>query len=130
MIVSKLLTIPKGTTEPTVLFSFQVPEETLLYKVYIDIPYGWEYSAGIQILLNRSTSIPDFISNSEETSDNFLTGNDSFYELPVLKMIPNKGYIEIIGVNNDPNNDHSCAVVLVFSTKDELKMNENFGGVD
>lgn len=130
MIVSKLLTIPKGTTKPTVLFSFQTPEEIILYKVYIDIPCGWEYSAGIQILVNRSISIPDFISSSEESSVKFLTGNDSFYELPVFKMVPNKGYVEIIGVNNDPNNDHSCTVVLVFFTKDELKMIENFGGVE
>ena len=128
MIISKVITIPKNTTEPEVLFRIKLTGKYVLYKLYIDIPTGWEYSAGIQIILDSKDYIPDQVSQGGDKSDPYISGNDSYYDLIPFKNVEES--IEIIGINNDPDNDHTCVVTMLLFTQTELELAEKLGGVE
>jgi len=69
--------IPKNTTEPKELTRIKVGEG-ILHRVVIDIPSGWQYSAGIRIKhSNGMILFPDVT----EGTDEWITGDDSDYDL-------------------------------------------------
>lgn len=73
----------------------------------IDIPDGWNYSAGVQIRIGKFY-FP--IEDTQSGQDTF-TGNDT--DLPLRPdIIVNEDKIEIFGQNNDTVYAHTCVITL------------------
>jgi len=100
--------IPANTTKATELTRFRV-YEGILHRVIIDIPSGWQYSAGIRIRHSNGTLLfPDI----EEGTDEWITGDDSYYDLIINKPVPS-GKLIIEGINNTAY-DQPFTMLIVY----------------
>lgn len=79
-------------------------------KLKIDIPSGWQYSAGVRIVAGRN-NLPKQTADSEK----YFTGDDDTLDLePDIVLKEDK--IEIFAINNDATNSHDA--VLTFEVED------------
>ena len=108
--------ISAGTSEENPIELARIPVDYLvLHKVYIDIPSGWQYSAGIRIKHTNMGQILPVTAFGEDT-DNWITGDDSNYEIPLdLPLSP--GELVIEGVNNT-DYDQPFTITLIFYIED------------
>ncbi len=80
----------------------------ILRKLKIDIPQGWQFSAGVRFEFGRSKTLP---TTNVDNTEKYYTGDDTDLDLsPDLVLL--EDVIEIFGINNDVSNDHSCIVTM------------------
>ena len=81
----------------------------IIKKLKIDIPAGWQYSAGVRIEAGRN----NFPKQSDDT-EKYFTGDDDTLDLePSTELKEDK--ISIFGINNDAVNPHDA--VLTFEVE-------------
>ncbi len=114
MILPFTITIPASTNQRTELDKETIPEGVIT-RVYIDIPSGWAYTAGIQIEVNGDLILPTPTKN-----EGFITGDDTNLEFRIYKRV-SEGELRILGVNFD-SNDHSCVIFVELLTGDEIRV--------
>ncbi len=114
MILPFTITIPASTSNRTELVNEKVPEG-IITRVYIDIPSGWAYTAGIQIEVNGNIILP-----TPTKSEEYITGDDTNLDFRVYKRV-SEGELRILGVNFDTN-DHSCVLFVELLTEDEIEV--------
>ena len=119
MILPFTITIPASTNQRKELAKEKIPEGVIT-RIYIDIPSGWAYTAGIQIEVNGNLILPTPTKNEE-----FVTGDDTNLEFRIYKKV-SEGELKIFGVNYDVN-DHSCVIFVELLTKEELKVLKEVG---
>ncbi len=119
MILPFTITIPASTSQRTELIKENVPEG-IITRVYIDIPSGWAYTAGIQIEVNGNLILP-----TPTKSEEFITGDDTNLEFRIYERV-SEGELMILGVNFDTN-DHSCVLFVELLTPEELCLLKEVG---
>lgn len=102
-----VLNIPKNTTIEKIILSGDALSG-ILKKLIINIPQGWQFSAGIKIKWGNKIQMP---SPQWKSGDDYYTGEN----IP-LTFEPNIDVSELVpifwGINNDALNDHTCVVTL------------------
>ena len=107
--ITYLATVPASTTVPTVLYSFKVSEEYILEDITVNAFDDVDGTAGLQILIGSSYTIPD-----NEAGDGFLSGDNTTYTIPVGDDISLGKTIRIVGKNIGSADAH---FFLVFNFK-------------
>lgn len=88
--------IPASTTTAMELARVHVPKcEVVL--VYVSIPSGWQYSAGVRIRLEGGGMLLPSIAYG---ADAWITGDDDHYTFPLNKEIKTEQDLIIEGINN------------------------------
>lgn len=104
---SIVLTIPKSTTvEKDILQGDALGG--ILKKMTINIPAGWQFSAGFKIKWGNKIQMP---SPQWKSGDDYYTGENL-----TLILEPNIDISELaphfFGINNDAVNDHTCGITM------------------
>lgn len=102
-----VLTIPKNTTIESKILTGDALSG-VLKKMIINIPPGWQFSAGVKIKWGNQIQMP---SPQWKSGDDYYTGEN----IP-LTFEPNIDVSELApvfyGINNDTVNDHTCVITL------------------
>lgn len=120
MIIPFTLKIPADTTMPVVLDTYEFPEDGIIYKVDIDIPAGWSYTAGVKLLIDNNEEIP-----THTNTESFITGDDSNYSLYTIKKVQKGQKMSVIGVNYD-SVDHYCVLLVTYLSESEYATLKSF----
>lgn len=111
MIVNFVFEIPPNTTQKTLLKSVEVPAG-LVTKAHINIPPGWNYTAGVRVEAAGKQILPN-------NGDDYISGNGLDVTLEPAEVIT-AGKLDLYGINNDPNNSHSGVILIELIPLDEL----------
>lgn len=95
-------------TKDTLKFETKTLSGTLK-KLFIDIPVGVAYSAGVRLEITGTKT--EILPKKETDSEEYFTGDDTD-----LKLSPNleikEGTIKIFGANSDAVNPHKIVMTL------------------
>ena len=111
MIINFVFEIPPGTINKTKLDEVQIPDGVIT-KAHINIPSGWNYTAGIRVETGGSITLPT-------AGSEYISGNNLDVTLEPLVFVK-RGILSIYGVNKDPVNPHSGVVILELIPIDEI----------
>ena len=90
-----------------------------LTKIIINIPDGWDITAGIQIRVGKRQTLPMPDSSSE--SSEVFSGNNIPLELkPNIEV--REESLEIWALNDDTINAHDCFITFEVTTTKEIKI--------
>ena len=99
------VTIPLSTLVDT-RFKLSDAISGVVKKIKIDIPSGWQYSAGVRLEVGKN-NMPKQSADTEK----YFTGDDDTIDLePDTVMKEDK--IQIYGINNDATNPHDTVITM------------------
>lgn len=110
------ITIPKNTQQPILMYSARV-NASRVNTIFIDIPEGWQYTAGLIITIGDDITIPSkpaIIVNLNENLFPAITGNNTFFKFHIDREIHGDPIVAIYAYNTDTVNNHSCVVTIDF----------------
>ena len=91
----------------------------IIKKIYIDIPSGHNYSAGLRFEFEGAEASDGVLPKRDEGSEIYYMGDDDHLELsPNIKIT--QGSMKIFGANSDPTNAHEFVITVEVEKLGEL----------
>ena len=111
MIVNFVFEIPPNTTQKTLLREVEVPAG-LVTKAHVNIPPGWNYTAGVRVEASGKQILPTY-------GDDYISGNGLDVTLEPMELVT-AGKLQLYGINHDPDNPHGGVIILEFVPLSEM----------
>lgn len=104
-------------TKDTLKFETKTLSGTLK-KLFIDIPVGVAYSAGVRLEITGTKT--EILPKKETDSEEYFTGDDT--DLPFSPNLEIKeGTVKIFGANSDAVNPHKFVIILEIEEAKDTK---------